>query len=239
MKRYLEFFRNGSDDIKKLKLFLVVITFFFCDFVYAGCMKEISITGYELVPKFNTNTHKYNVFINGNSILIKGKSKNDNSTISGLGNFDVLSDKSEFIIKCDNEKYVIKTFKEGYVEDGSDAHLSSLEIIGSKIDFDKNKFHYEVIKNNELDIEYDLSDDRATALITENANNEIIISVTSYDKSNNLEYIIKVNELENVSGENTRRNKVREMKTSMKVVVILFLSFGVLTIMNFVRKKIF
>jgi len=37
-------------------------------------MKEISITGYELVPNFNTNTHKYNVFINGNSILIKGKS---------------------------------------------------------------------------------------------------------------------------------------------------------------------
>lgn len=239
MKQYLEFFRNGSDDIKKLKLFLVVITFFFCDFVYAGCMKEISITGYELVPKFNTNTHKYNVFINGNSILIKGKSKNDNSTISGLGNFDVLTDKSEFIINCDNEKYVIKTFKNGYVDDGSDAHLSSLEVIGSNLVFDKNKFHYEVVNNGDIDIEYNLSDDRATASITENDNNEIIISVTSYDKSSTLEYVIKVNELENVNALTNNKDKIREMKTPAKVIVILLLSFGVLVIMNFIRKKLF
>jgi len=202
-------------------------------------MKEISITGYELVPNFNTNTHKYNVFINGNSILIKGKSKNDNSTISGLGNFDVLTDKGEFIITCDDEKYIIKTFKNGYVDDGSDAYLSSLEVAGNKIEFDKNQFYYEVIKNDNIDIEYDLSDDRATAIVNENDNNEIVISVTSYDKSNNLDYVIKINELENVSTKNNKKDKIREMNNLEKSIVILMLSLGVLAIMNFIRKKLF
>lgn len=220
-------------------MFLVVFTFFFCDFVNASCMKEISITGYELVPKFNTNTYKYNVFINGNSILIKGKSKNENSNITGLGNYDVLSDKSEFVIECDDEKYIIKTFKDNLVEDSKDAYLSFLEVSGAYIEFDRNTFVYEIERQENIDIKYSLSDDRASAVVIENDKNEIVITVTSYDKTNVKEYIIKMNELKKVNLSNNDSKKVREMNNYEKSGVILLLSCSVLFIINFIRKKIF
>ena len=224
--------------MKKIIIFLEVLTFLLCLNVNAKCMDDINVIGYNLVPSFSTNTYKYNVYINGNSITIKGTSKDIKSKIEGLGTFDSLENINDYYITCDNEKYLIRAIKNADSISEDNAYLSSLVIEGYDISFDKEVFNYEIDKDKDVKVNYELENYASTLVYTEE-DNFIRIEVTSEDKTKSNVYEIKINEVKNVSTLDQKDNINKELNNYQKCGVIFGLGILLLTIMCFLKRLIF
>lgn len=226
--------------MKKIIVFLEVLTFLFCINVDAKCMSDINVIGYTLVPRFDTNTYKYNVYISGNSISIKGTSTNKKSIIEGLGTFDSPNNINDYTIKCDDETYLIRVFKKEEVVEKDNAYLKNISVLGYDINFKKDVFEYDIEKdeNKEINVTYELENYKSTLVYNEE-DNIIKLEVTSEDKTNTNTYIIKINALENVSNIENNTIKKKELNNYEKSIVIFVLGIVLLTIMCFLKKLIF
>lgn len=223
--------------MKKIVVFLEVLTFLLCINVNGKCLSDLDVTGYSLVPSFNTNTYKYNVFINGNSISIKGKT-NTKFEIEGLGNFDVTKNNEIYNIKCNNEIYKINVIKNSNQVESDNAYLEELFIDGVDISFDKDTFYYEIDRIDNINLHYEVENSLSVVEEIEE-DNRIILNVTSYDKTKTNTYIIKINDLETVS--NIKKNKIntKEFNNYQKCGAILVVGFILLTVVHFIRKLLF
>ena len=210
--------------------FLVVFTFFFCVKIDAKCLTDLSITGYTLVPKFNSNTYKYNVFIKGNSINIKGKSKYD---INGLGNHIIDEAKKDIIITCKDEEYKISVFKDSYKEE-SKAKLKNLIIEGFDISFDPDTFYYEIDADTTPNIKYETYSYKDNVSLVEE-DNIITIDVSTYDDINT--YKIKINKSLPVYASKTSEKK-KLTKVENTIVISSIVIFDLL-ILFLIYKKLF
>lgn len=223
----------------------VLITFLFCSKIHAACIKKINVIGYTLVPNFSTNIKKYNVYISGSSVTFKTEKFNEKSIVGGLGTFNLKNDNEDFYIKCETETYKITVFK-NYKETSTDnAYASFININDIKLNFDKNNFNYEVDSLNEEDliIDYELEDSRATSTLSEVTNEEehtkeIILSITSFDKEITNVYKIKINNIKPVYKEEVEE-EVKDFNLNQKAGLIFIISLSIMIILNFIRRKMF
>ena len=210
--------------------FLVVFTFFFCVKIDAKCLNDLSVTGYTLVPNFNSNTHKYNVFIKGNSINIKGKSKYD---INGLGSYMIDENKKDIIITCKNEEYKISVFKDGYKEE-SKAKLKNLIIEGFDISFDPDTFYYEIDSDTTPNIKYETYSYKDNVSLSEE-DNIITIDVSTFDDINT--YTIKINKTISVYA--PKKAEKKKLTNVENTIVISFIVILDLLVLFLIYKKLF
>lgn len=223
----------------------VLITFLFCSKIHAACIKKINVIGYTLVPNFSTSTKKYNVYISGSSVTFKAEKFNEKSIVGGLGTFNLKNDKEDFYIKCETETYKITVFKD-YKETSTDnAYASFININDIKLNFDKNNFNYEVDSLNEEDlkIDYELEDSRASSTLSEITNEEehtkeIVLSITSFDKEITNVYKIKINNIKPVYKEEVEE-EVKDFNLNQKAGLIFIISLSIMIILNFIRRKMF
>ncbi len=75
-------------------------------------LKSINIDGYELVPAFDKDTLEYNVSVPSTTekITINAEKEDKYSTISGVGEFEVLEGANTFEITCTSETGVSKVY---------------------------------------------------------------------------------------------------------------------------------
>lgn len=183
-------------------------------------LKHLEVVGHELSPKFNSNTLDYKVSTTKDTITIKATPTDNSATISGdIGEKKLQYGVNKFTINVKSAKgeirkynlYITRTAKQ--LPKSSDITLKSLTIKPGKIDFDKNKFQYEIdVKHNVENIEVtaEPTSNKATIKIEqpeklETGENIISIIVTAEDGTVG-KYIIIVNKLEKPSSDATIKN---------------------------------
>lgn len=183
-------------------------------------LKHLEVVGHELSPKFNSNTLDYKVSTTKDTITIKATPADNSATISGdIGEKKLQYGVNKFTINVKSAKgeirkynlYITRTAKQ--LPKNSDITLKSLTIKPGKIDFDKNKFQYEIdVEHNVENIEVKAipTSDKANIKIEqpeklETGENTISIIVTAEDGTPG-KYIIIVNKLEKPSSDATIKN---------------------------------
>ena len=210
--------------------FLVVLTFFFCTSISAKCLDDLTVSGYTLVPKFDNSIKKYNVFIKGNSVNIKGKSKYD---IDGIGNYVIDEDKKDIIISCKNETYKITVFKDGY-EEKNIAKLKNILVEGFDISFDPDVFYYEIDSDTIPKIEY-IPCSYKTKVSLNEEEDIIKIDVSNYDDINT--YIIKINKSIPVyANKSVEKKKLTKVENTIVISLIVIIDLFIIIL---VYKKFF
>lgn len=222
---------------------------------------NLIVTEGTLVPYFNKDIHKYNVFLSENTpaININYTKEETDDFVEGIGKIPLKSGVNEVIVnirKTDGttDKYTLIVYR-GYSEkkDYQSATLTNLEIVGHEIDFEESIFDYVInIEENEteLDINYIPSSEYAHVRLVGNTNlieaeNIITLTVTSQDEKISNIYTIKVNKVISTFHENKSdtNNEVRSFTSKDMIisvsVIVLVTSFTILLLVRllFFKKK--
>ena len=192
--------------------------------IYA--LDKITINNDNLIPIFEKDLKKYNYFTSSDKVLISVK-KSENEIINGDGLFEVKDGENEFIIisNIDGE-YIINVYKNYQKKELEFGKLKSLRIDGYDIDFDSDKYEYDIVINNEdmLNINYELLNDSSYVDVKGNGNfnKETNLIVINVDDINT--YKIKVHKTINVIKKiNEENNEVKEMNYAKKEIVKLII----------------
>ena len=189
-------------------------------------LEKITINNDNLIPIFEKDLKKYNYFTSSDKVLISVK-KSENEIINGDGLFEVKDGENEFIIisNIDGE-YIINVYKNYQKKELEFGKLKSLRIDGYDIDFDSDKYEYDIVINNEdmLNINYELLNDSSYVDVKGNGNfnKETNLIVINVDDINT--YKIKVHKtidvIKNISEED---NEIKEMSYAKKEIVKLII----------------
>ena len=189
-------------------------------------LEKITINNDNLIPIFEKDLKKYNYFTSSDKVLISVK-KSENEIINGDGLFEVKDGENEFIIisNIDGE-YIINVYKNYQKKELEFGKLKSLRIDGYDIDFDSDKYEYDIVINNEdmLNINYELLNDSSYVDVKGNGNfnKETNLIVINVDDINT--YKIKVHKTINVIKKiNEENNEVKEMSFAKKEIVKLII----------------
>lgn len=192
--------------------------------IYA--LDKITINNDNLIPIFEKDLKKYNYFTSSDKILINVK-KSEDEIINGDGLFEVKDGENEFIINSNIDgEYVINVYKNYQKKELEFGKLKSLKIDGYNIDFNSDKYEYDIVINNEdmLNINYELLNDSSYVDVKGNGNfnKETNLIVINVDDINT--YKIKVHKtidvIKNISEED---NEIKEMSYAKKEIVKLII----------------
>ncbi len=175
-------------------------------------LKNLIIDGYLLNPKFDKNIYHYELDVGKdvNKINIKATANNKNSTIEGLGEFELATGKNIFSVIVQAENHDKATYQIEVNKLKGNSNLKDLIIDGYNLDspFQSDKYIYylEVSdKVEKLKIKpVAFEDDKVEILNNNNLNygqNDILIRVISKDKTNTT-YKLVVNRLEKEQNNN-------------------------------------
>ncbi len=201
----------------------ILFTFFILvEFVNVYAIEDIKINGKSLIPYFDNNTKKYNYYTDDDNVIINVK-HNKEEKILGDGSFKLHDGLNELIINSDtNGEFIINIYKNYVKSKGEKGLLKNLNILGYNINFDKNKYEYDIdiTKDEPLTINYELSDLSSYVEIIGNGNfnktkNTITINVDNINK-----YTINVYKTSLVSNEIDNNNiSEKEMSYTQKEIV--------------------
>ena len=249
--------------MKKVLLYILyaVITFFSFALKYE-CLSNISISGETLVPIFNKNIYKYNIYTDKNEININGVLEEEDNYIEGTGKIELKDGENNISLKLVLKNGEIKHYNLVVFlnyknqNDSSNSLLKKLKIKGYDINFDSNIFNYNLnIKDEEyLTIEYECVSENAKVLLEGNSNlklgnNKIIITVTSEDKENKSIYTLNINKIKTVFKESETDEKNNVFKKSnftdkdklvLKISIVTIIGIIIITLMYllfFTRKQ--
>lgn len=184
-------------------------------------LSSLSIEGYELSPKFNSNTTSYTVNVPSNVTKIKiqaSKSSNSSSFVSGYGprSEKISYGTNTFYVKVNSENKNIKTYTIKVVrkdDRSNNNYLESLVLSQGDIVFDKNTLNYTFTVKNEvesIDIKATAEDSKSKVSGVGSkklnvGNNAITIKVTA-ENGKSRSYIINVKRLDvdNVASSNNK-----------------------------------
>ena len=192
--------------------------------IYA--LDKITINNDNLIPIFEKDLKKYNYFTSSDKILINVK-KSEDEIINGDGLFEVKDGENEFIISSNIDgEYIITVYKNYQKKELEFGKLKSLKIDGYNIDFNSDKYEYDIVINNEdmLNINYELLNDSSYVDVKGNGNfnKETNLIVINVDDINT--YKIKVHKtidvIKNISEED---NEIKEMSYAKKEIVKLII----------------
>ncbi len=201
------FFLYDNNNIMKKILFIICLFSYYK--VYA--ISNITIDNNDLIPSFNSNTKIYNYYTNKDSVRIKIDNKiKEVSLVDGKNKFEY-------------DGYILKIFKNYNKENNNEVYLTSLTIMGYDINFDKDIYEYyiEISDEDNLIIDYELSNDNGFVIISGNGNfnkNDNIITINVNDK---YEYKIHACKTMNVSKiNNTKKETITIKKETAKYIII-------------------
>ena len=207
---------NNNNMKKILLLFLLFV-------IRVSALENIEINNENVMPKFSKEYKKYNYYTNKNAVRIKVL-KEENEEIFGDG-VHYLEDGENIIeiTSSKNEKYEINIYK-NYQKDNEKVYLKKLDIKGYNINFNKDKYEYNIVigNDNSLNIDYELSNDNAYVCISGNGNFNKSDNIIKININNDSEYIIHALKTLNVSKVNNNNN-IKEMSNTKKEIVIFLI----------------
>lgn len=199
--------------MKKITIFILLFYTIKID-----ALSNIKINNDELIPYFDKDTHIYNYYTNNETINISVK-KDKNEITNGEGMYTIDTNYKSITINSNiYGDYIINIFKNYDKSDYNDTSLLSLDIKGYNINFDKDTYDYDIILNNEnnLNIKYEVNDN-TSVVITGNGN---------FNKSNNLIEIKVGDKVYNIHAHKTikvsytkNRETIKEMSSTKKEIV--------------------
>lgn len=210
-------------------------------------LEKITINNDNLIPIFEKDLKKYNYFTNSDNVLINVQ-KDENEIIDGDGLFEIKDGENEFIINSNIEgKYIINVYKNYQKKELEFGKLKNLEIDGYNIDFNSDKYEYDIVINDEdmLNINYELLNDSSYVDVIGNGNfnKETNLIVINVDDINT--YKIKVHKtIDVIKNINEEDNEIKEMSYAKKEIVKLIIItisciivFGMFYILFLHKKK--
>lgn len=235
--------------MKKIILILYAVITFFSFALITNALSNISINGETLVPIFNKEIYKYNVYTNNEDIYINTVLSEEDSFIEGNGAFKLKEGenklKLKLTLKDGNIKYYNLSIFLNYKNENdlSNSLLKDLIIKNYKINFDSNVFNYNLnIEDEEqLDIRYEVNNNEKVILEGNSnlklGNNKIIITVISEDETNKSIYTITVNKTKTVYNEEIKKEKKEIIKNDFdktdKIIVKIVISLVIIIIITF------
>lgn len=199
---------------------IILILMFILSYEKVFAIENIKVDNNSLSPLFDINIRKYNYFTNEDSININVVETTD-EIITGEGDYNL--EEGINVVKITSSKdgeYIINVYK-NYIEE-EDIYLKNLTIDGYDISFNKDKYIYDININDEdnLNINYELSNDEGYVSIVGNgnfndSNNKIIINV-----NDEVEYLINAHKTVNVSYIQEESFIPKEMGNIKKGIVI-------------------
>ena len=207
------------------KFSFIIIYFLFINNIKA--IENITINDQPLIPYFDKETFVYNYYTDNNEVNIE-VIENENNVKS----YDYYLYNDDNLVEID--KYKINVYKNYNSDKVDESYIKSLTIKNYDINFDKNKYEYQITIGDEsnLDIEYELSNYNDKLIIKGNGNfnrSDNIIKVILYDK----EYTIHAYKTVQVS-KIIENNNIKEMSKSKKEIVkILIVTISCLIVLGF------
>lgn len=209
-----------------------------------NAIERIKINNEDLSPIFDNNIKVYNYFTDKEQIKIEITSSKD-EIVSGHGIFTLDKDEESFIVTSNKYgDFKINVFK-NYKHKTDISKILNIDIKGYNLNFNKDVHEYNlnILDEEILDINYELSNDSSKVNITGNGNfnkTKNVIKITLDEKE---EYIINVFKSQNVSKVEKTTTEVKTMSYTKKEIVkfiiitisctIIFLFYKLLFISKF------
>ncbi len=209
-----------------------------------NAIERIKINNEDLSPIFDNNIKVYNYFTDKEQIKIEITSSKD-EIVSGHGIFTLDKDEESFIVTSNKSRdFKINVFK-NYKDKTDISEILNIDIKGYNLNFNKDVHEYNlnILDEEILDINYELSNDSSKINITGNGNfnkTKNVIKITLDEKE---EYIINVFKSQNVSKIEKTTTEVKTMSYTKKEIVkfiiitisctIIFLFYKLLFISKF------
>lgn len=242
--------------MKNIFKYIVISSIAFFSFALKmNAISNIVVNEGSLVPFFNKEIHKYNLFVTEDKeyINISFAKENKDDYISGGGKINLK--KGENILNIivnkkdgTKEEYEIIVYR-GYknIKDYSSATLSKLNIKDYNINFNSNIYDYEIDvdeKVTELDIDYEATSEYAKVSLTGNSNlnnskNIITITVQSKDEKITNIYTIKVRKVISTFKDEKEETKVRPFTNEEKILTAIGIAIVSISLIYFIFKIIF
>ena len=205
---HLFFLYVNNNNMKKVILISLLLIF---NKVYA--INEITINDDELCPKFDSKIKVYNYYTDKDKVKIKIDGKDKELLLENA--------KNKYII----DDYEINIFK-NYNKDSKDnVYLTNLRINNHDIIFNKDKYEYfvEIKDEDNLNIDYELSNDEAYVSIIGNGNFNKNDNVITINVNNEYNYIIHA--LKKIEISKTNENKKNNIVIKKEIA-----KYGIITI---------
>ena len=201
-----------------MKKILILLGLLFI--VRVNAIEDIKIDNNKVIPSFNKNIKIYNYYTENDNINIEVK-KNKNETISGDGNYHLDKMQNDFIITNGKEKYTVHVFKKYDKNYKEESYIKNITVEGYNIDFDRNKHNYEITiqDENNLNIDYELSNLDDKLEIIGNGNYNKTDNVIKIILNNKDEYTIHVLKTQNVSSLVKDEIEYKELSSTKKEIV--------------------
>lgn len=242
--------------MKKIFLILYAVITFFSFALISNALSNISINEESLIPIFNKNVYKYNVYTNKNEININAVLDEEDDFIEGTGVVKLKEGENKIKLKLKlkngNIKYYNLSIFLNYKvkNDSSNAVLKDLSIKNYNIDFDSNVLNYNInIEDEEfLDIKYKVNNNEKVKLEGNSnlklGNNKIIITVISEDENNKSIYTINVNKTKTVFNETKAKKDEKiifkeNFNEKDKLIVKIAISLIIIIIITFIFYLLF
>ena len=191
-------------------------------------LKSLTVAGFSLNPKFQSNIYKYNLEVDKNveEITIKGEPTYEYAKIYGTGTFRLATGINTYNIKVIAENGSEVKYELIINKNLGSSKLTSLEVSGYELNptFNSETYTYNLtVQNNvsKLDIKALASDNDQIEIIgnekLKEGENEILISVTGNDKTTTT-YKLIVNKLSKEKETIIKKNNILT-----KVLLIIFI----------------
>ena len=239
-----------------LKYIIISSITFFSFALKMNAISNIIIDEGSIVPFFNKEIHKYNLFVSESKeyINISFTKENNDDYVNGGGKVNLKKGENVLNIvvnKLDDtkEEYTIVVYR-GYqnIKDYSSATLSKLSIEGYNIDFSSNIYDYEIDvdeKVTELNIKYEATSEYAKVTLNGNSNlnnseNIITITVESKDEEITNVYTIKVRKtISTFNSEKDKKETIRPFTREEKILTAIGISLVSISLIYITYKIIF
>lgn len=202
-----------------MKKYILMIILFFALTIKLNALENITIKNETLAPLFDKNIYVYNVFVSENTQIITiNASKEEDEIVTGTGSKSLK--KGLNVIEITSYKngsevtYKLNITRGEVVYNKETSHLNSITIEGVDLDFEKDKYYYEIDTDKDrLDINYELDNPLQTVkasgdIILNKEENYIKLEVTSEDKKSETTYIIKANKPKKIIHEKETKSNI-------------------------------
>lgn len=188
--------------MRKVILIATVVISFLFFYPEIMALNNVEIENHVISPRFSKDIKKYNIFLEeGENKLVFKCTLEENEEVNNCIEHEITSEMQEIILTSSigNEEYIFKVFNPSY-KVLEQALLKRLTIEGYEIDFDKDRFDYEITIEDEtsLNIDFETLSSVSKTVFEGNENlnsakNIITIKVITSDNKYENNYTITVN----------------------------------------------
>ncbi len=237
-----------------MKLFVLLISFFSFSELLMG-VSNISINDYKLVPEFNENIKKYNVFVNSKTEIIRiNIDLSTDEEATGVGSISLKKGLNEIKINIYKNEELIDVYTlniirgETFIYD-DEANLKDLSIEGFNIDFKSDIYEYyiDTKEGDTINLKYETPYPDMLVKVTKNSK-DIYVKVTSVNRKVSNTYHISVNRTETTFAKDKSKKGIFDNKEfskselsliKMTISLVILFIISILFYFIFIKKRSF